>query len=139
MKIQTRLLLAFVILPFLISSLYSQHLELKGKWEGTTQAGEVIKIDFKKNGSAHLFRSQSGIYWGEITGAVFPVNCSLDTTAIPYKFDYGVDGKYSVKGILYFTGKDSVKIYFPSQDENRLTKPDDENLKEIWSLKIIKK
>lgn len=138
MRIQKSLLFAFVILPIFVSSMYCQRLELKGKWEGTTQTGEVIKIDFKKDGAALLFRSQSGRYNGEIMGAMFPVNCLLDTTTSPYKFDYGSGEKYSFKGILYITGNDSMKIYFPSVNENRLTKPDDENLQEIWSLKIIK-
>jgi hypothetical protein len=137
-KIQTKLLFAFLIFPSVVSSLYCQRLELKGRWEGTTQTGEKITIDFKENGSALLFRSQSGISYNEAVGAMFPVSCSLDTTTNPYHFDYKIAEKDTYKGILFFAGKDSVSIYFPFSNENRLSKPDDKNLEETWSLKLRK-
>lgn len=139
MKIQNKLLLAVLILPFLMSALYSQPLRLKGVWEGKTQKGEEIKLTFGKNGEANLFRAQSGRYYSQETAAIFQVKCSLDTTVTPYQFDLFFYGESVNRGILYKNDKDSLTIYFAGYNEERLKKPDDENLYETWSMKIVKK
>lgn len=120
--------------------LYGQNnSKIIGKWEGQSGKGEVIKIEFHKDGTTELYKGFGGLYNGKVTPAIFWPNYTVDFSKSPYRLDliYSSNGgKHfsKTKCIFKFISDSEIEIGLPEKDDYP-ENFDALNVREIWKLR----
>lgn len=120
--------------------LYGQtNSKIIGKWEGQSGKGEVIKIEFHKDGTTELYKGFGGRYNGKVTAAIFWPKYTFDFSKSPYRLNLiysSNSGKRSskTKCIFKFTSDSEIEIGLPEKDDYP-ENFDVLNVREIWKLR----
>lgn len=135
-KLSLNLLIITIIISF---GFINEKNSIVGDWQGYSTNGEEVRIEFRPDSTANIYRTEGGRIDGQITGASFWPNYKLDRSSVPLKLDFEYLSKDSSKShiqlcILEFESANKIRIGFPKTIDKRPESFDNDEVSIIWKL-----